>query len=76
MDFQYSDKVKDLRQQLLTFMDEYIYPNEELYKQQKQANQERGRAYAKVPIVDELKEKPGPRACGTCSCRRRNTALA
>ncbi|MFL1405981.1 acyl-CoA dehydrogenase family protein [Marinobacter sp. M1N3S26] len=57
MDFQYSDKVKELRQQLLTFMDDYIYPNEETYKQQKAANKERGRAYAKVPIVDELKEK-------------------
>lgn len=57
MDFEYSDKVKELRQQLLTFMDDYIYPNEETYKQQKAANQERGRAYAKVPIVDELKEK-------------------
>ncbi|GGY75159.1 acyl-CoA dehydrogenase family protein [Marinobacter zhanjiangensis] len=57
MDFQYSDKVKELRQQLLTFMDEYIYPNEEVYQQQKEANQARGRTYAKVPIVDELKEK-------------------
>lgn len=57
MDFQYSDKVKDLRQQLLTFMDDYIYPNEETYQQQKAANKERGRAYAKVPIIDELKEK-------------------
>ena len=57
MDFEYSDKVKELRQQLLTFMDDYIYPNEETYKQQKAANKERGRAYAKVPIVDELKEK-------------------
>lgn len=57
MDFQYSDKVKELRQQLLTFMDDYIYPNEETYQQQKAANKERGRAYAKVPIIDELKEK-------------------
>ena len=57
MDFQYSDKVKELRQKLLTFMDDYIYPNEETYQQQKAANKERGRAYAKVPIIDELKEK-------------------
>ena len=57
MDFQYSDKVKELRQQLLAFMDEYIYPNEEVVKEQKAANSERGRAYAKVPIIDELKEK-------------------
>ncbi|WP_339806911.1 acyl-CoA dehydrogenase family protein [uncultured Marinobacter sp.] len=57
MDFQYSDKVKKLQQQLLTFMDDYIYPNEALYKQQLEENKARGHAYAGVPIVEELKEK-------------------
>ncbi|HYD97455.1 MAG TPA: acyl-CoA dehydrogenase, partial [Noviherbaspirillum sp.] len=28
MDFQYSDKVKDLQKRLNAFMDEHIYPNE------------------------------------------------
>ena len=28
MHFDYSDKVKDMRQRLLAFMDEHIYPNE------------------------------------------------
>lgn len=57
MDFRYSTRVEDLRKQLLDFMDQYIYPNEAIYKQQKEENRERGRAYAKVPLVDELKEK-------------------
>ncbi len=57
MDFQYSDKVKALQSKLQGFMDEHIYPNEELYRQQKEENHERGRAYARVPIVEELKEK-------------------
>lgn len=57
MDFQYTDKVEKLRQQLLTFMDEYIYPNDALYKQQLAENKARSRAYAGVPILEELKEK-------------------
>lgn len=76
MDFQYSDKVESLRKQLTAFMEEHIYLNEALYQQQKEENRERGHAYAKVPIVDELKERHGPRACGTFSCRKKNTALA
>ncbi len=31
MNFDYSDKVKDLRQQLLRFMEEYVIPNEEAH---------------------------------------------
>ena len=31
MDFNHSDKVLDLMEQLNAFMDEHVYPNEEAY---------------------------------------------
>ena len=34
MDFQYTDKVKELRKKLLGIMDEHIYPNEKKYDKQ------------------------------------------
>jgi acyl-CoA dehydrogenase len=34
MDFELSDRAKDLRERLLAFMDEHIYPNEEVWVQQ------------------------------------------
>jgi acyl-CoA dehydrogenase len=34
MDFEFSQKVQDLRERLLAFMDAHIYPNEALYRQQ------------------------------------------
>ena len=55
MNFEYSDRVKDLQKRLNAFMDEYIYPNERTYHEQVKANGEKGDAYATVPIVEELK---------------------
>ena len=34
MDFEFSPKVQDLRQQLLAFMDQHIYPHEALFEEQ------------------------------------------
>ena len=34
MDFEYSDRCKDLQGKLLKFMDQHIYPNETTYKQE------------------------------------------
>lgn len=53
MDFEYSDRVKDLQQRLTTFMDEYIYPNERIFQQQI----DKGDRWQPVAIIDELKEK-------------------
>jgi acyl-CoA dehydrogenase len=53
MDFAYSDKVKDLQKRVETFMDDYIYPNEETYVQQLN---ELGR-WQIPPIMEELKDK-------------------
>ena len=34
MDFELSDRCKELRERLLAFMDEHIYPNESVYEEQ------------------------------------------
>src|SRR5579885_1744122 len=57
MNFEFSDRVKDLQRRLTAFMDEYIYPNERLYYEQ--IEQDRWRP---VPIVEQL--KPKARAAG------------
>src|SRR5438445_12690678 len=52
MDFAYSDKVKALRQQLIEFMDRFIYPNQQTYREQRAALVN---PHEHIPIVDELK---------------------
>ena len=58
MHFEYSDKVKALQKKLLAFMDEHIYPNEELYH--RQINE--GDRWQPTAIIEEL--KPKARAAG------------
>lgn len=54
MDFSHSDKVKDYQARLTEFMDEYIYPNERLYKEQIDKKE----PFSIIPpIMEELKEK-------------------
>ena len=36
MNIEYSERVKDLQQQVSAFMDEHIYPNEQTYAEQGQ----------------------------------------
>jgi acyl-CoA dehydrogenase len=38
MNFDYSDRCKELRTRLLAFMDEHIYPNEKAFKQEVDRN--------------------------------------
>jgi acyl-CoA dehydrogenase len=52
VDFQYSDKVKRLEEQVRAFMDAHIYPNESVYDQQVTANR-----WQQPPIMEELKTK-------------------
>lgn len=55
MDFMYSDKIRAYQQRLEDFMEVYIYPNEQVYEQQLQAQEHR---WASVPpIIEELKEQ-------------------
>ncbi|MDQ3586079.1 MAG: acyl-CoA dehydrogenase family protein [Acidobacteriota bacterium] len=53
MNFILSERCEKLRQQLLDFMDEYIYPNEATYY----AQINEGDRWQPVPIIEELKMK-------------------
>jgi len=53
MDFEFSPKVRDLREQLLAFMDTHIYPNEALYQQQVAE----GDRWSPAEILAELKQR-------------------
>ncbi|MEL6960465.1 MAG: acyl-CoA dehydrogenase family protein [Pseudomonadota bacterium] len=52
MDFQHSPKVQDLVARLESFMDNYIYPNEDAYHDQVEADR-----WVTPPIMEDLKDK-------------------
>ena len=52
MDFAYSEKVNALHQKLSDFMDRYIYPNQQTYRDQLAASDD---PHHHAEIVDELK---------------------
>lgn len=54
MDFDYSPKVQDLQKRVSSFMDEYVYPNEETYYNQLNSQGDRWQI---PPIMEELKSK-------------------
>ncbi len=54
MDFAYSERVNGLLKRLNDFMERYIYPNEQTYREQIAAS---GNPHHHAEIVDELKEK-------------------
>lgn len=54
MDFAFSEKVEDLRQRLLSFMDEHIYPSEDVYTQQMS---EAGDPHHHPPVIEALKKE-------------------
>jgi len=55
MDFAYSPKVQELRQRLLAFMDEHVYPNEAAFTAEVDANRAAGNAWVPTKVVEELK---------------------
>jgi len=55
MDFEYSDRCKELRTRLLAFMDEHIYPNEKAYKQEIDANGVKGNRWVPTELIERLK---------------------
>jgi acyl-CoA dehydrogenase len=58
MDFEYSDRCKELRAKLLAFMDEFIYPNENAYKDEVDRNgREKDNRWLPTAIVEELKPR-------------------
>ena len=55
MNFDYSDKVKDLQAKLLAFMDAHVYPNERRFFEEVAANRAKGNAWVPTQLVEELK---------------------
>ncbi|SDQ90744.1 acyl-CoA dehydrogenase [Virgibacillus salinus] len=55
MDFSYSVKVVELQKKLSRFMEEHVYPNEKVYKDQ--LNQQKSRWAYIPPVMEELKQK-------------------
>ena len=52
MNFEFSDKVRDLQRRLQAFLDEHIYPNEQRYRDEIERN-----PWSPTRIVEELKPK-------------------
>jgi len=54
MNFDYSDKVKELQRRLTAFMEEVVYPNEQTYRDQLNAGSSRWQI---PPIMEEMKRQ-------------------
>jgi len=54
MDFDFSPKVKDLQKRVQQFMDEHVYPNEDMYHHQVDTQGDRWQI---PPIMEEMKTK-------------------
>ena len=54
MEFEFSEKVQDLRARVQAFMDEHVYPNEATYNEQLAGAADR---WQPVPVVQALKQK-------------------
>jgi len=58
MEFEYSERCKELQGKLLKFMDENIYPNEKAYKQEVDRNgTEKGNRWLATKVIEDLKPK-------------------
>jgi acyl-CoA dehydrogenase len=58
MEFEYSDRCKELQTKLLRFMDDHVYPNENTYRNEVDRNgREQGTRWIPTKIVEELKVK-------------------
>jgi acyl-CoA dehydrogenase len=54
VDFAFSDRCQELRERLLAFMDEHVYPAESVYHEQLAAS---GDPHSHPPVIEELKER-------------------
>jgi len=54
MDFAFSDRCQELRERLLAFMDEHVYPAESVYEEQLRAS---GQPHFHPPVIEDLKER-------------------
>jgi len=55
MDFAYDDRTQDLRERVLAFMEERVYPAEPAAREQEEAAIEAGRPWERLPVTAELK---------------------
>jgi acyl-CoA dehydrogenase len=55
MDFTYDERTEELRGQLLSFMDELVYPAEKVFTEQVTQMEAQGRIWERPPVIDELK---------------------
>jgi len=56
MDFDYSDRCKQLQARLLAFMDQHIYPNEQAFKQEVDRNGiDKGNRWIPTELIERLK---------------------
>jgi acyl-CoA dehydrogenase len=56
MNFDYSDRCKELQARLLAFMDEHVYPNEKAFQEEVNRNgTERGNRWIPTELVERLK---------------------
>ena len=53
MNFEFSDKVKELQKRVAAFMEEHVYPNEKVYAQQVAE----GGRWCVPPVMEEMKAK-------------------
>jgi acyl-CoA dehydrogenase len=57
MNFDYSDRTKELQAKLLKFMDEHIYPNEAAFALEIEANTQKGKRWTPLQLIERLKPK-------------------
>jgi acyl-CoA dehydrogenase len=57
MNFDHSPKVKALQARLSAFMEAHIYPNEQTYHDEVQANRRTGNAWVPTRVMEDLKAK-------------------
>lgn len=58
MDFEYSDRCKQLQEKLIKFMDEHIYPNEKAFDEEVDRNgRKKGDRWIPTKLIEDLKPK-------------------
>jgi acyl-CoA dehydrogenase len=62
MDFNFSDRVRDLQKKVGAFLDAHVYPNEHRFFEEIEANRRKGNAWIPTRIIEDL--KPKARAAG------------
>ena len=55
MDFDYAPRTKALQAQLLQFFDDHIYPNEQAYHDELEANTAAGKRWTPLQTIEKLK---------------------